>query len=193
MFELAFSEVLLVLIIALVVIGPERLPEVARGIGKAVGSVKRFIDNVRNETSLQDEIADLRRQLDLSKEAGQLKQLGESIRSDIQSSIDEVDYTAYNRLNPTQMNQQHREAEHNNARAHLEEHHQELSEEELGHIQRPTFGREFYEELPPWYHQQADGAMQPKVPTPPQIPTQEPNSDSAPTDNIATQQTEKTA
>lgn len=169
MFELAFSEMLLVLIIALVVIGPERLPEVARGIGGMVGKVKRFIENVRSETSLQDELADLRRQLDLSKEAAQLQQLGETLKSDIQSSVNEVDYSFYNRPSTDEIRRQHNEANQANANAHLDEQHPNgKTEDELASIQRPTFGRELYEELPPWYHQQSDGAMTPKVPTLPE-------------------------
>lgn len=170
MFELAFSEMLLVLIIALVVIGPERLPEVARGIGNMVGKVKRFIENVRNETSLQDELADLRHQLDLSKEMANLKNMGHALQSDIQSSINEVDYSFYNRPSSDDIRRQHNEANQVNAAAHLAEPNQDKStdKEELADIQRPTFGRELYEELPPWYHQQSDGAMTPKIPTVPE-------------------------
>lgn len=172
MFELAFSEMLLVLIIALVVIGPERLPEVARGIGNMVGKVKRFIENVRNETSLQDELADLRRQLDLSKEATQLQQLGETLKSDIQSSVNEIDYSFYNRPSSDEIRRQHNDANQANANAHLDGDKSATPSEadELANIQRPTFGRERYEELPPWYHQQSDGAMTPKVPTAPEYP-----------------------
>lgn len=172
MFELAFSELLLVLIIALVVIGPERLPEVARGLGSMVGKVKRFVENVRNETSLQDELADLRRQLDLSKEAEQLQQLGETLKSDIQSSVNEVDYSIYNRPSSDEIRHLHNEASQTNTNAHLDGKSPDAKQEtdELANIQRPTFGRELYEELPPWYHQQSDGAMTPKVPSAPELP-----------------------
>ncbi|MBD3767086.1 MAG: twin-arginine translocase subunit TatB [Gammaproteobacteria bacterium] len=170
MFELAFSEMLLVLIIALVVIGPERLPEVARGLGSMVGKVKRFIENVRNETSLQDELADLRRQLDLSREAAQLQQLGESLKSDIQSSVNEIDYSFYNRPSSDEIRRQHNEANQVNATAHLNVAAESKEADELANIQRPTFGRELYEELPPWYHQHSDGAMTPKVPSAPELP-----------------------
>lgn len=172
MFELAFSELLLVLIIALVVIGPERLPEVARGLGSMVGKVKRFVENVRNETSLQDELADLRRQLDLSKEAAQLQHLGETLKSDIQSSVNEIDYSFYNRPSSDEIRRQHNEANQANTNAHLDGKSPDAKQEtdELANIQRPTFGRELYEELPPWYHQQSDGSMTPKVPSAPELP-----------------------
>lgn len=165
MFEVGFSEILLILIIGLVVIGPERLPEVARGLGSMVGKVKRFIENVRSETSLQDELADLRRQLDLSKEAAQLQNLGETLRSDIQTSINEVDYSLYDRPSTEEIRRQHREAEAENARQHLSGTADEA--DELANIQRPTFGREQYEALPEDYHLQADGALTPKIPATP--------------------------
>lgn len=179
MFEVGFSEILLILIIGLVVIGPERLPEVARGLGSMVGKVKRFIENVRSETSLQDELADLRRQLDLSKEAAQLQNLGETLRSDIQTSINEVDYSFYERPSTEEIRQQHRAAEAENAQQHLTSSASE--EDELANIQRPTFGREQYEALPEDYHQQTDGALTPKTPTAP-----------IPKENIATTNTQDT-
>lgn len=168
MFEVGFSEILLVLVIALVVIGPERLPEVARGLGKMVAKIKGFIDNVRNETSLQEELADLRRQLDLSKEAAQLQNLGETLRSDIESSVNEVDYSLYNRPSSDEIRRQHREAEVANSAINNPEHDEEALA--LANIQRPTFGREHYEALPEDYHQQSDGALTPKTPDVPQLP-----------------------
>ncbi len=167
MFEVGFSEILLVLVIALVVVGPERLPEVARGIGSMIGKVKRFIDNVRNETDLQGEIANLRRELDLSKEASQLQNLSESLKNDIHSSVAEVDYSLYNRPSTEEIRRQHREAEEHNASQNTA-----LTDEEaqLANIKRPTFGREVYEELPPYYHQQSDGEMLSKAPVIPEQP-----------------------
>ncbi len=168
MFEVGFSEVLLILIIGLVVIGPERLPEVARGIGSAVGKVKRFIDNVRSDTDLHGEIAALRQQLDLSKEAAQLQNLGETLKNDIQSSVAEVDYSLYNRPSTEEIRRQHREAEAHNAAQNTPT--LSTDEPDLAEIQRPTFGREAYEELPPYYHQQSDGVMLSKAPNIPEPP-----------------------
>jgi len=182
-FEIGFSEVLLILIIGLVVIGPERLPEVARGLGSMVGKVKRFIDNVRSDTDLHGEIAALRQQLDLSKEAAQLQNLGETLKNDIQSSVAEVDYSLYNRPSTDEIRRQHREAEAHNAAQNVATPNAS-DEPELAAIQRPTFGREAYEELPPYYHQQSDGAMLSKAPNIPEpLPTAAP-SDSASTGDI---------
>lgn len=175
MFEIGFSEVLLILIIGLVVIGPERLPEVARGLGSMVGKVKRFIENVRSDTDLHGEIAALRQQLDLSKEAAQLQNLGETLKNDIQSSVAEVDYSLYNRPSTDEIRRQHREAEAHNAAQNNTATPNASDEPDLAAIQRPTFGREVYEELPPYYHQQSDGAMLSKAPSIPEpFPTPAP-------------------
>jgi sec-independent protein translocase protein TatB len=55
MFDVSFSELLLIGVIALVVIGPERLPKVARTIGHLVGRAQRYVNEVK--TDIQREIA----------------------------------------------------------------------------------------------------------------------------------------
>ena len=47
MFDMGFTEMMLIGIVALVVIGPERLPGVARTAGKYVGRLKRFMTSVK--------------------------------------------------------------------------------------------------------------------------------------------------
>jgi len=47
MFDIGFSELVLVAVVALIVIGPERLPAVARTLGFWVGKARRFISSVQ--------------------------------------------------------------------------------------------------------------------------------------------------
>lgn len=64
MFDVSFSELLVIGAVALVVLGPERLPEVARTAGRWVGKLRRFVENVRADVDreLQGEgLAELRR------------------------------------------------------------------------------------------------------------------------------------
>ncbi|MDZ4201798.1 MAG: Sec-independent protein translocase protein TatB [Gallionella sp.] len=51
MFDIAFSELAIVMLVALMVIGPERLPKVARTLGHLWGRVQRYVQNVKNEIS----------------------------------------------------------------------------------------------------------------------------------------------
>ena len=68
MFDIAFSELVIVMLVALVVIGPERLPKVARTAGHLWGRMQRYVQNIKNDISndlaiqearqLQDSIRD---------------------------------------------------------------------------------------------------------------------------------------
>lgn len=49
MFDIAFSELVVIMVVALVVIGPERLPKVARTAGHLWGRMQRYLANVKND------------------------------------------------------------------------------------------------------------------------------------------------
>lgn len=49
MFDIGFWELVVVAIVALLVVGPERLPGLARIAGKWIGRVRKFINNTRRE------------------------------------------------------------------------------------------------------------------------------------------------
>src|SRR4030067_3068189 len=49
MFDIAFSELLIVMLVARVVSGPERLPKVARTAGHLWGRAQRYVQNVKND------------------------------------------------------------------------------------------------------------------------------------------------
>jgi len=46
MFSMSFGELLLIAIVALVVLGPEKLPEVGTFLGRLVGKTKRFVEDL---------------------------------------------------------------------------------------------------------------------------------------------------
>jgi sec-independent protein translocase protein TatB len=77
MFDMGFTELMLIGIVALVVIGPERLPGVARTAGKYVGRLKRFMTTVKADVE-QELRADELRQI-LSDQQSELDSLKESI------------------------------------------------------------------------------------------------------------------
>jgi len=64
MFEIGFSELVLIGVLALLVLGPKRLPEVARAAGTALAKLRRFVTNVKQDfnTELNSaELAELRK------------------------------------------------------------------------------------------------------------------------------------
>jgi sec-independent protein translocase protein TatB len=60
-FEIGFWEIVLILILALLVIGPERLPGAARTAGFWFGKARRYIEGVRDEVSQQFDVTELKR------------------------------------------------------------------------------------------------------------------------------------
>lgn len=63
MFDIGFSELVVCAIVALVVIGPERMPEAVRTVGLWIGRLKRSMRDTREEIERQMGMDDIRRQL----------------------------------------------------------------------------------------------------------------------------------
>jgi sec-independent protein translocase protein TatB len=61
MFELGFSELLVIGIVALVVIGPERLPKVARSAGQWLGKLNRYASQIKQDIDRDIKLEDLRK------------------------------------------------------------------------------------------------------------------------------------
>lgn len=61
MFDIGFSELLLIGIVALVVIGPERLPKVARTAGHLFGRMQRYVSDVKADISREMQLEELKK------------------------------------------------------------------------------------------------------------------------------------
>lgn len=61
MFDIAFSELLVIAVIALLVIGPERLPKVARTAGHLFGRLQRYVNDVKADIQREVELDELRK------------------------------------------------------------------------------------------------------------------------------------
>jgi len=61
MFDISFSEMILIAVVALVVIGPERLPKVARAAGHLLGRVQRYVSDVKSDISREMQLDELKR------------------------------------------------------------------------------------------------------------------------------------
>ena len=78
MFDIGFSELLVCGVVALVVIGPERLPKVARTMGVLFGRLQRYVTQVK---------ADINREMDLA-ELGKVKTEFESAARSFQADVE---------------------------------------------------------------------------------------------------------
>jgi sec-independent protein translocase protein TatB len=61
MFDIGFSELLVIGVVALIVIGPERLPRVARTLGHLFGRMQRYVNDVKADISREMELEELRK------------------------------------------------------------------------------------------------------------------------------------
>jgi sec-independent protein translocase protein TatB len=61
MFDVGFSELMVIAVVALLVIGPERLPRVARTMGHLVGRLQRYVNDVKADINREIELDELRK------------------------------------------------------------------------------------------------------------------------------------
>ena len=61
MFDIGFWEILLILVLALLVLGPERLPQAARSVGYWVGKGRRYVEGVKNQVETEFDSSELKR------------------------------------------------------------------------------------------------------------------------------------
>lgn len=90
MFDIGFSELLVCLVVALVVIGPERLPETVRTVGLWIGRLKRSLRETRSEIERQIGADDIRRQLHNEE----IMQRIEETRLEMEKTLQQASLTA---------------------------------------------------------------------------------------------------
>ena len=61
MFDFGFSEMVIVAIVGLIVLGPDRLPKVARQAGQWLGKLQRYVADVKSDINRQMELDELRK------------------------------------------------------------------------------------------------------------------------------------
>ncbi len=92
MFDLGFWELVVVFIVALLVIGPERLPGVARKAGLWVGKAKRFVASVRSDIERELRAEELREMLNKQQsEIEQLRGMLEETQAEVREELGETD------------------------------------------------------------------------------------------------------
>ena len=85
MFDFGFWELAMVTVVALLVVGPERLPALAGQIGKWVGKAKRMIASVRSD--IESEIKAVELKEILEKQQGEIGELKEMLKAELPENI----------------------------------------------------------------------------------------------------------
>jgi len=85
MFDIGFSELVVIGVVALVVIGPERLPRVARTMGHLFGRLQRYVAQVKTDINREMELAEL------GKVKSEFEDAARSFQTEFQSKAAEAE------------------------------------------------------------------------------------------------------
>ena len=69
MFDIGFSELMVIGVVALIVIGPEKLPRMARTVGHLAGRLQRYVSDVKADINREIELDELRKMRDSMQQA----------------------------------------------------------------------------------------------------------------------------
>jgi sec-independent protein translocase protein TatB len=106
MFDVGFSELIVIALVALIVIGPERLPRVARTLGALLGRAQRYVNDVKSDIQREvdlDELKSIRSTFqDAAKSVEQsVSQVGEELQAAGESLNQSFSGTPENQAEPT--------------------------------------------------------------------------------------------
>ncbi|SDH54946.1 sec-independent protein translocase protein TatB [Vibrio xiamenensis] len=85
MFDIGFWELVLISVVGLVVLGPERLPHAIRSVSKFIGAAKSMANNVKDEISHELKIQELQENLRKAEKMGM-----DNLDPELKSSVDEL-------------------------------------------------------------------------------------------------------
>jgi sec-independent protein translocase protein TatB len=92
MFDIGFSELLVIGVVALIVIGPERLPRVARTLGHLAGRLQRYVSDVKADINREIELDELRKMRDEVQKAA--TDIETSVAAEVSKTQTALDKTA---------------------------------------------------------------------------------------------------
>jgi sec-independent protein translocase protein TatB len=92
MFDIGFSELLVIGLVALIVIGPERLPRVARTLGILAGRLQRYVADVKADIQREVELDELRKMKDSVQQT--VSGIEDSVQGELSKTADELNAAA---------------------------------------------------------------------------------------------------
>jgi sec-independent protein translocase protein TatB len=88
MFDIGFSELMVIGVVALIVLGPERLPKVARTAGQWMGKAQRYVNDVKADIAREGELAELKKlKSEMETAAAQAKSSIDSVASSVDQEV----------------------------------------------------------------------------------------------------------
>jgi sec-independent protein translocase protein TatB len=85
MFDIGFSELLVIGVVALIVIGPEKLPRLARTVGHLAGRLQRYVADVKADINREIELDELRKMRD------SMQQSATNFETSVQSELNKTE------------------------------------------------------------------------------------------------------
>jgi sec-independent protein translocase protein TatB len=98
MFDLSFGEMAMIGAVALVVLGPERLPKVARTVGEWAGKAQRYVSQVKADINREMEVAELK------KLQEQARGIAHEFESAVQSEVRSIESGVGSAVDATKAN-----------------------------------------------------------------------------------------
>ncbi len=89
MFDISFIEIMVIAAVALIVVGPEQLPKVARTLGHLSGRLRRYVSDVKNDIQREMEVEELNELHSSVQEAAH--SIENSVREEIRQLQTEAD------------------------------------------------------------------------------------------------------
>jgi sec-independent protein translocase protein TatB len=95
MFDIGFTELMIIGVVALIVIGPEKLPRVARTVGVLAGRLQRYVSDVKADINREIELDELRKMRDSMQQAasdlqGSVQSELSKTEADLNKTVDDV-------------------------------------------------------------------------------------------------------
>lgn len=109
MFDIGFAEILIVAVVALVVLGPDKLPVAVKTVGLWVGRIRRTVSSIQSEISEELRVEEMKRTTAIKKEELE-KELNE-MRQPFQDALNEESPMAAKAASPDELKAQSEQAE----------------------------------------------------------------------------------
>ena len=98
MFDFGFTELMFIALVALIVVGPKRLPKVARTAGHLLGRLQRYVSDVKSDISREMQIEDLKKlQQQVEQQARDLEKTVRNevgkVEGDLKKSTAEIEHS----------------------------------------------------------------------------------------------------